>query len=368
MMYIHQREKWWEFRFDKEKVMNKLGPLRFRQGLMIGRMLSLNFELFRDEALLSTMSTELVRSFEIEGVSVELTQVRSSIAHRLGIDTAGLVPSSRYVDGIVEMLVDATFYWDKPLSDERLFGWHNTLFPTGRSGMQMIDVAKYRSCDVFVASGHIGEEKIHYEAPEPERVPDEMHRFIDWVNSEDDMDGVIKAGIAHLWFVSIHPFDDGNGRITRAITDMLLARSERSSKRFYSMSNQMKIMQKQYYAVLEATEKGDGDITEWLLWFLDCFDKAISSTEDMVSSVLAKSHFWVTHKDTELNERQRKVISMLFTGFLGKLTSKKWAKICKCDEETAMEDLRDLVAKGVLKEEDEGRGKFSYSLIETTQA
>lgn len=361
-MYLHQRENWWNFNYDKEAVMNRLGPVRAMQGLMLGRMTSLGFD-FQDEAMLATMTLELVRSCEIEGEALNMEEVRSSIARRLGIDTAGLVPSSRYVDGIVEMLMDASRHYEDPLSDERLFGWHNVLFPTGRSGLYAIEVGRYRTGEIQVVSGPMGHEKVHYEAPEPARIPEEMHRFIGWVNAEEGTDPVIKAGIAHLWFISIHPFDDGNGRIARAITDMLLSRSEHSSKRFYSMSKEIKIMQKDYYNVLEKTQKGNGDITEWLLWFLDCFEKALTSTEDTLSSVLAKSHFWEIHKDTTVNERQRKIINMQFDGFFGKLTSGKWAKICKCSTDTALNDIRDLVNKGLLKKNDEGGRSTNYSLV-----
>lgn len=361
-MYLHQRKNWWNFNYDKEAVMNRLGTVRAMQGLMLGRMTSLGFD-FQDEAMLTTMSLELVRSSEIEGESLNMTEVRSSIARRLGIETAGLVSTSRYVDGVVEMLMDATQHYDTLLSDERLFGWHNVLFPTGRSGLYAIEVGKYRTGEMQVVSGPMGHETVHYEAPEPERVPEEMHRFISWVNTEDEIDPVIKAGIAHLWFVSIHPFDDGNGRITRAITDMLLARSEHSSKRFYSMSNEMKIMQKDYYNVLEKTQKGDGDITEWLLWFLDCFGKALASTEETLSSVIAKSHFWEIHKGIAVNERQRKIINMQFDGFFGKLTSGKWAKIGKCSTDTALNDIRDLINKGMLKKNEEGGRSTNYSLV-----
>jgi len=361
-MYLHQRKNWWQFRYDKEAVMNLLGPVRAKQGLMLGRMSALGFD-FQDEAMLTTMSLELVRSCEIEGEVLSLTEVRSSIARRLGIDTAGMVPASRYVDGIVEMLLDATQNYDQPLSDERLFGWHNVLFPTGRSGLYAIDVGRYRSGEMQVVSGPMGRETVHYEAPKPERVPGEMHRFIGWVNSNDNIDAVVKAAIAHLWFVSIHPFDDGNGRITRAITDMLLARSEHSAKRFYSMSNEMKIQQKEYYNVLEKTQKGDGDITEWLLWFLDCFDNALSSTENTLSSVLAKARFWEMHRDMRFNDRQRKIINMQFDGFFGKLTTGKWAKIGKCSTDTALNDIRDLVNKGILEKNEEGGRSTNYSLV-----
>ena len=361
-MYLHQRENWWDFRYDQKVVMNKLGPVRARQGLMLGRMYSLGFD-FQDEAMLTTMSLELVRSSEIEGQVLNLNEVRSSIARRMGIYTAGLVPASRFVDGIVEMLIDATQHYDMPLSDERLFGWHNVLFPTGRSGLYTIEVGKYRSGQMQVVSGPMGREKVHYEAPVPERVPEEMCRFMEWINKDDDTDAVIKAAIAHLWFVSIHPFDDGNGRITRAITDMLLARSEHSSKRFYSMSNEIKVLQNEYYDVLEKTQKGDGDITAWLLWFLDCFDRALSSTQDTLSSVLAKARFWESHRDMQVNERQRKIINMQFDGFFGNLTTSKWAKIGKCSTDTALNDIRDLMSKGVLKKNGGGGRSTNYSLI-----
>ena len=263
----------------------------------------------------------------------------------------------------MEMLLDATQHYDKPLSDDRLFGWHNVLFPSGISGLYKIEVGKYRTGDMQVVSGAMGRERVHYQAPKPEKVPEEMARFIQWVNSADAMDGVIKAAIAHLWFVSIHPFDDGNGRITRALTDMLLARSENTGKRFYSMSAEIKLMQKEYYDVLERTQRGDGDITEWLLWFLECFEKALDATENTLASVLAKSKFWEHFRHTEFNERQRKLINMQFDGFFGKLTSGKWAKITKCSTDTALNDIRDLIAKGVLLKNDGGGRSTNYSLI-----
>ena len=361
-MYIHQRDNWWEFKYDAQSVLNRLGDVRARQGQMLGRMSSLGFD-FQDEAMLTTMSLELVRSCEIEGERLEMSQVRSSIARRLGIETAGIVPTSRYVEGVVEMLLDATQHYDQPLSDDRLFGWHNVLFPSGRSGLYTIEVAKYRSEEMQVVSGPMGHEVVHYEAPKPERVLEEMHRFIDWVNSDDGLDLVIKSGIAHLWFVSIHPFDDGNGRITRAITDMLLARSEHSAKRFYSMSNEMKNRQKEYYEVLERTQRGDGDITEWLLWFLDCLNQALVSTESTLSSVIDKARFWERHAGLVVNERQRRIINMQFDGFFGKLTSSKWAKIGKCSSDTALNDIRYLIENGVLRKNNEGGRSTNYSLL-----
>lgn len=310
------------------------------------------------------MSLELVRSSEIEGERLNLDEVRSSIARRLGIETAGLVPVSRYVDGVVEMQLDATQNYDKPLTHDRLFGWHNVLFPTGMSGLYRIDVGKYRMGDMQVVSGAMGREKVHYQAPAAERVPAEMERFIAWVNDSEDDDAVLKAAIAHLWFVSIHPFDDGNGRITRALTDMLLARSENCNKRFYSISAEIKALQKEYYEVLERTQHGDGDITEWLLWFLGCFEKALDSTDDTLSSVMRKAEFWERYRDVSFNERQRKLLNMQFDGFFGKLTSGKWSKIAKCSSDTALNDINDLVSKGILRKASEGGRSTNYILVD----
>jgi Fic family protein len=362
IMYLHERKQWWKFKYDNDKIVNLLGMVRAKQGLMLGRMTSLGFD-FQDDAMLTTMSLELVRSSEIEGENLNLSEVRSSIARRLGINSAGIVPSSRYVEGIVEMLIDATQNYNEPLSNERLFGWHNVLFPTGRSGLYEIEVGKYRTGDMQVISGAMGKERVHYQAPKPQRVAEEMNIFIKWFNENTEIDGVIKAAIAHLWFVSIHPFDDGNGRIARAITDMLLARSENCSRRFYSMSTEIKLMQKEYYEVLERTQKGNGDITEWIVWFLNCFDKALTSTETILSSVLEKNKFWEQHKGIDFNERQHKIINMLFDSFFGKLTSSKWAKINKCSNDTALNDINDLVAKGILVKNKEGGRSTNYSLV-----
>lgn len=363
MRYIHDYENWWQFRYDSGRIMNELGRVRAKQGHVIGRMLSLGF-VSQDEAMLSNMSLELVRSSEIEGEILNMEEVRSSIARQLGIEIAGLVPVSRYIEGVVEMQLDATQNYDKPLSHDRLFGWHNVLFPTGMSGLYRIDVGKYRTGEMQVVSGAMGKKKVHYQAPSPERVPAEMERFIAWVNNDKEIDAVLKAAIAHLWFVSIHPFDDGNGRITRALTDMLLARSEKCNKRFYSISAAIRVLQKEYYEVLERTQRGDGDITEWLLWFLNCFEKALDSTEETLSSVMRKAEFWEHHRDISFNERQRKLLNMQFDGFFGKLTSGKWAKIAKCSSDTALNDINDLISKGILRKADEGGRSTNYILVE----
>lgn len=362
-MYLHERENWWEFTFDSHKVMTELGKVRAKQGLMLGRMSSLGFD-FQEDALLSTLSQELVCSSEIEGETLDRQQVRSSIARRLGIETAGMVGTSRYVEGVVEMLLDATQQYAEPLTDERLYGWHNVLFPSGMSGLYKIEVARYRSGEMQVVSGAMGKEKVHYEAPKPERLKQEMERFIGWINAEMEMDEVVKAAIAHLWFVTIHPFDDGNGRIARALTDMMLARSEQTSKRFYSISAEIKLMRSEYYEVLERTQRGDGDITEWLLWFFRCFNAALDSTEESLSAVLAKARYWEHFSKEEVNERQRKLINLQFDGFFGKLTSGKWAKIGKCSSDTALNDIKDLLNKGMLVKNGEGGRSTNYSLPE----
>ena len=362
-MYLHERENWWKFTYDSHKVMTELGKVRAKQGLMLGRMSSLGFD-FQEDALLTTLSQELVSSSEIEGELLDRQQVRSSIARRLGIETAGMVGASRYVEGVVEMLLDATQRYAEPLTDARLFGWHNVLFPIGMSGLYKIEVAQYRSGEMQVVSGAMGKEKVHYEAPKPERLAEEMERFISWVNAESEVDEVVKAAITHLWFVTIHPFDDGNGRIARALTDMMLARSERTSKRFYSMSAEIKLMRSEYYEVLERTQRGDGDITEWLLWFLRCFDAALDSTEENLSAVLARARYWEHFAKEEINERQRKIINLQFDDFFGKLTSSKWAKIGKCSSDTALNDIKDLLGKGMLVKNGEGGRSTNYSLPE----
>ena len=362
-MYLHQRVNWCDFRYDSSAIINRLAAVRAKQGMLLGKMNSLGFPL-QDEAVLTSMALEVIKSSEIEGEILNLNQVRSSLAKRLGFDISTSVPVSRYIEGVVEMMLDATQHYAVPMTDERLFGWHNVLFPSGISGLYKIEVGRYRSGEMQVVSGAMGREKVHYEAPAPERVPEEMARFIAWLNEDNaSLDPVLKAGIAHLWFVSIHPFDDGNGRITRVITEMLLCRADGSGKRFYSMSCQISLEKNKYYDVLEKTQKGNGDITEWLLWFLDCLDKAVESTTETLSSVLSKARFWDVHKEDRFNERQMKIVNMLFDDFFGKLTTSKWAKIAKCSSDTALNDINDLISKGVLKKNEEGGRSTNYSII-----
>lgn len=364
-MYLHEHTGWWKFRYDTASVINKLAEVRLLQGKVLGNLSSIGFSQ-QNEAQLTNLSLEIVKSSEIEGEMLNLEQVRSSIAQRLGIPVAGTTKSSRYIDGVVEMMIDATQNYTAPLSDERLFGWHNVLFPTGMSGLYRIDVAKYRIHEMQVVSGAMGHEKVHYQAPAHSRVKMEMNRLIKWINSDNKTDAVLSAAIVHLWFVTIHPFDDGNGRIARALTEMMLSRADGTPMRFYSMSNQIQTDKKNYYNVLERAQRGDGNITEWILWFLDCMKKSLLATEDTLSSVLKKAHFWDVHSETNFNARQKKLINMLFDGFFGKLTTGKWAKIAKCSSDTALNDINDLVDKGVLVKNQEGGRSTNYSLTDNT--
>jgi len=362
--YIHELNDWPRFRWDERALAQRLAPLRHRQGRLIGRMEALGFDL-RAEAVLATLTEDVLKSSEIEGEILDKEQVRSSIAQRLGMDIGALAPADRNVEGVVEMMLDATQKFQAPLTDERLVAWHAALFPTGRNGMTKIIVGAWRDDSagpMQVISGLIGRERVHYEAPKASRLESEMAAFLKWFGEDTAHDPVLKAALAHLWFVTIHPFDDGNGRIARAIADMTLARSEQSPQRFYSMSAQIRLERNAYYDVLEATQKGDLDITTWLEWFLDCLDRAIEGAEQTLSGVLHKARFWETFKDHPLNERQRKVINRLLDGFDGKLTSSKWAAITKSSPDTGLRDINDLLSKGILIREPGGGRSTSYTL------
>ncbi|MGD0940539.1 MAG: Fic family protein [Terracidiphilus sp.] len=364
--YIHELKGWPEFRWDAERVSARLADVRHRQGRLIGRMETLGFPL-RTEAVLQTLTEDVLKSSEIEGETLDRDQVRSSIARRLGVDIGGLTPSDRDVEGVVEMMLDATQGYDKPLTARRLFDWHAALFPTGRSGMAKVKVGAWRddkSGPMQVLSGAIGKQHVHYEAPAAEILRQEMKRFLIWFEDDRSTDLVLKAGVAHLWFVTLHPFDDGNGRIARAIADMVLARSECSPQRFYSMSAQIRHERKGYYEILEATQKGDLDITRWLEWFLDCLGRAFNHAETTLEAVLNKARFWDRHAGVAFNDRQRKIVNQLLNGFEGKLTSSKWAKLAKCSQDTALRDIEDMVRKGVLKKDGAGGRSTSYSLAE----
>ena len=364
-IYIHEQDDWPYFKWDNNKVLLKLGETRNQQGKLLGKMETLGFDL-QNEAVLNTLTLDVIKSSEIEGEFLEQEQVRSSIARKLGLDIAGSVYSERNVDGIVEMMLDATQRYSAPLTSDRLFDWHASLFPTGRTHLYKITVADWRKeGPMQIISGPMGKEKIHYEAPHSERVAKEMDDFLYWFENEEGVDLVLKAAIAHLWFVTIHPFDDGNGRITRAITDMLLARSDKSVQRFYSMSAQIKVERKEYYNILEKIQKGNLDITEWILWFLNCLTNAINATENILSKVLYKAEFWKIHSTTILNERQQKMINKLLDGFNGKLTSSKWGKINKCSQDTALRDIQDLIKTNILQKEASGGRSTNYELTKT---
>jgi Fic family protein len=364
-MYIHRNPTWPTFRWDNTQLASQLAGVRHRQGRLIGRMQGLGFAL-RAEAVLQTLTEDVLKSSEIEGEVLNKEQVRSSIARRLGMDVAGLVPADRNVEGVVEMMLDATQNYQQPLTKNRLFDWHAALFPTGRSGMIKISVGAWRddaNGAMQVVSGLVGREKVHYEAPHASRVDAEMEAFLYWFETNTNTDAVLKAAIAHLWFVTVHPFDDGNGRVARAIADLALARSENSVQRFYSMSAQIRIDRKGYYDILEATQKSDLDITQWLSWFFQCLDKAIDGAQAMLALVLRKADFWELQSAQQFNERQRNILNRLLNGFEGKLTTSKWAVMTKCSADSALRDIDDLIKRGILVKDGAGGRSTSYSLM-----
>jgi Fic family protein len=361
--YIYENENWTDFSWQEKVISVVFGEVRLMQGKIIGQMNALGFSA-KEETTLNALTLDVVKSSEIEGELLNYDQVRSSIARRLGINTAGLVPSNRHIEGVVEMMLDATQRHTLSLTEKRLFGWHAALFPTGYSGPYEIEVGRYRTGEMQVVSGAIGKEKVHYEAVKPELVKTEMDKFLDWFNNENRFDPVLKAAIAHFWFIIIHPFDDGNGRIGRAITDMLLARAEGSGERFYSMSSQILAERKRYYEVLQKVQHSSGDITEWLDWFLHCLKSAMLATESTTQKIVRKAAFWKLHEHTAINERQRLILNKLFDGFEGKLQTSKWAKIAKTSTDTALRDIKDLIEKGILQQTNEGGRNANYELID----
>jgi Fic family protein len=363
-IYIYQQPEWPRFTWQDSAVLAVLASVRHKQGRLKGYMEALGFTM-RSEAVLQTLTLDVLKSTEIEGEVLNREQVRSSIARKLGLNVAGLVPADRDVEGVVEMMLDATQNFQKKLSRERLYDWHAALFPTGRSGMHKITVGKWRNSEkgpMQVVSGAMGKEKVHYEAPEADRLTKEMKRFLDWFNSSAPMDPVIKSAIAHFWFITIHPFDDGNGRIARALADLQLARADGDRQRFYSMSAQIRLDRNAYYTILEKTQRGSLDITPWLLWYLNCLDRALQATDQNLRAVLTKTRFWDKHVKTSINERQRLMLNKLFDGFFGKLTTSKWAKMAKCSPDTALRDINDLVKKRILKKDAAGGRSTGYIL------
>jgi len=363
-MYIYNHPNWPHFEWNNAKLLPLLSYVRNRQGKLIGKMGALGFEL-QNEANLEILTLDITKSTEIEGEFLDKEQVRSSIARRLGLDIPGLVHAERNVDGIVDLMLDATKNYDKELTKERLFSWHAALFPTGQSGMYKIITGGWRDDStgpMQVVSGALGKEKIHYQAPPAAQLENEMRIFIDWFNLEQENDLVLKSAIAHLWFVTLHPFEDGNGRMARALSDMLLARSDEQSYRFYSMSTQIQKERNSYYEILEKTQQGDLDITNWLEWYLNCLLHAIENSEKILEKIMIKHSFWAENSQVTLNERQRKILNMLMDDFEGVLNTSKWAKIGKCSQDTALRDIQDLMKKGILVKSRQGGRSTNYEL------
>ncbi len=363
-MYIHELHDWPRFHWNRQHLAELLAEVRHRQGRLIGHMEALGFSL-RQDAELQTLTADVLKSSEIEGEKLDAEQVRSSIARRLGMDIGAVRPTDRHVEGIVEMMLDATRQYDQALTVERLFAWHASLFPTGRSGMTKIRVGAWRN-DITgpmrVVSGPVGKERVHFQAPPAPRLDREIAAFLAWFNASADTDPVLKAGMAHLWFVTIHPFDDGNGRIARAAADMTLARSEKSPRRFYSMSAQIQQERAAYYDLLEETQKRTLDITPWMEWYLGCLGRAIDGAQTTLSSVLAKARFWETIVGVPINARQRLVLNRLLDGFEGKLTTSKYAKLAKFSQDTALRDILALVDRGILVRNPASGRSTSYDL------
>lgn len=340
-----------------------LATVRHAQGKLLGKMEMLGFK-HREETTLQMLTLDVIKSSEIEGEKLPPDQVRSSIARKLGLDAGGLVKVDRNVEGVVAMMFDATQSFNKPLDNERLFGWQAALFPTGRSGLQKIKTGAWRDGaePMQVVSGAMGKERVHFEAPEAARLEPEIRKFLDWFNHVNDTDPVVKAAVAHLWFVTIHPFDDGNGRIARAMTDMQLARADGSPQRFYSMSAQIQKERNAYYEILEKTQRGTLDITGWLVWFMECLHRAILTSEENLAAVMSKSQFWEKHRGNKLNTRQHTMINKLLDGMDGKLNTSKWAKMAKCSHDTALRDIQDLIDQDILEKEEGGGRSTSYKL------
>ncbi len=363
-MYIYENLNWPEFKWGSEKILPLLSTVRFKQGIIIGKMGSLGFEL-KDQASLEMLALDIIKTSDIEGELIDPDQVRSSIARRLGLEISGLVASDKSVDGLVDMMLDATRNYSKELNKDRLFSWHSSLFPTGYSGMNKIITANWRDDStgpMQVVSGPVGKEKVHYQAPAAEKVDQEMQQFFEWFNSSRGIDLLVKAGIAHLWFVTIHPFYDGNGRIARALADMILAQSDLQPYRFYSMSTQIRNERTKYYEILEKTQKGQLDITEWLEWFLHCLLSTLEASETILGKVIFKHNFWLEHASKIDNDRQRKVLNLLLDGFDGKLNTSKWGRICKCSQDTALRDIQDLINKQIFYKMPGGGRSTNYAI------
>lgn len=365
-LYMWQAPDWPQWRYDLAVLARPLAEVSRAQGLLLGRLADVGAAT-RDQANLLALTDDVVKTSEIEGDHLNVASVRSSIARRLGVDIGALAPVDRHVEGVVEMVLDASSNCVQPVTDERLFGWHAALFPTGYSGMARIKLAAWRDDAtglMQVISGPMGRQKLHFEAPPADRLPSEMARFLDWLNADSDVLPLLRAGLGHLWFITLHPFDDGNGRIARAVGDLLLARADHSPQRFYSLSAQIQRDRKAYYEILERTQKGDMDVTDWLVWFLESLQRALDQTHQTLDAVLTKARFWQRWAATPLNERQVKVLNRLLDGFDGKLTSSKWAAISKCSADTALRDINGLLVRGVLRKTAGGGRSTGYELNE----
>ena len=365
--YIWQASDWPNWRYDLAALAQSLVAVSRAQGVLMGRLADVGMAL-RDQASLSALTEDVIKTSEIEGEQLNVESVRSSIARRLGVDIGALAPVDRHVEGVVEMVFDATANCNAEITRDRLFGWHASLFPTGYSGLVRINVGGWRddaSGPMQVVSGPLGRQRVHFEAPPADRLQSETDRFISWANSASNEPPLIKAGLAHLWFVTLHPFDDGNGRIARAVGDLFLARADGGSQRFYSLSAQIQRERKAYYDILERTQKQSLDVTEWLAWFLETLHRAVDQAQHTLDAVLAKTRFWqrwAAPDSAPLNARQVKLVNRLLDGLEGKLTSSKWAAIAKCSPDTALRDITDLLARGVLRKSDAGGRSTSYEL------
>ena len=365
LKYIWQRVEWPEWQFDSARLSELLAKVTLERGRLLGRMQALGFKL-AEEAMLRVLTAEVIKSSEIEGEKLNPESVRSSLARRLGMDIGALAPADRHVDGVVEMVLDATQRYDQPLIEQRLLGWHAALFPTGYSGMTKITIGAYRmdaDGPMQVVSGGIGREKVHFEAPPAKKLGQEMALFLNWFNNGNGLDPTIKAGLAHLWFVTVHPFEDGNGRIGRAVCDMALSQADTSHQRFYSLSAQIQRERKDYYDALESTQKGTLDITDWLEWFLGCLLRAIQGAGEQTQDVIFKASFWKHCSGISMNERQIKILNMMLDGFEGNLTNRKWATINHCSPDTALRDIQELIVRGVLVSA--GGGRSTHYFLQT---
>ncbi len=361
-MYIHERDNWTAFKWDATALTVILETVIRKQGLLYGRLASLGFD-SKLKAMAENLTYDVVYSSEIEGIRLNIDQVRSSIARKLGIENVKQTAPSHYVDSVVAVMLDAVNSYDQPLTKNKLCAWQAAFFPTGYSEGSQIEVGKYRTNEEHIVSGMFGREKVHYIAPAPECVEEEMSRFLNWFNNDENINSVIRSAIAHFWFVSIHPFEDGNGRLARILSDMLLARADKSKFRFYNISSQINKDKNHYYDILEKTQHGDGDITEWILWYAETLSIALDEAENAVSAILNKSFFWQKASTVSLSQRQTDILNLFLDGYEAKITSKTWASLAKCSKDTAIRDIQDLVSKNILREDIPGAKRPSYSII-----